>query len=268
LIKESTESLENYSIDIALNKLMDFVINDFSRTYIKMTRDREDTRDIIGEVMEKVSLLLAPYAPYISEMIYQDFHKGKSVHLSSWPKYENRKINKKLEEEFKIIMQIIERGLYERDKAQIGLKWPLAKAIVNVNKKLDKNLLELAKNQLNLKDIRLKIEKKEGVSVELDTQMNLELETEGYAREISRKVQDCRKKAGFVKQDKIELAIKIEGNIDELILKTYPQNYDFIKERVNAKKLEIGNAIDDKNYENKYEDKIKGKAITILFNRI
>ena len=89
IIKEVTTELENYNLDKALLKLMDFVVNDFSRTYIKITRDREDTRDILGEVLKKVSLLLAPYAPYISEYVYQDFEK-ESVHLSNWPKPNNK----------------------------------------------------------------------------------------------------------------------------------------------------------------------------------
>ena len=46
IIKETTNELENYSLDKALLKLMDFVVNDFSRTYIKMTRDREFTINV------------------------------------------------------------------------------------------------------------------------------------------------------------------------------------------------------------------------------
>ena len=45
-------------------------------------------------------------------------------------------------------------------------------------------------------------EKAENNVVELDTKMTAELEAEGYAREISRKIQDCRKKAGLIKKDK------------------------------------------------------------------
>jgi hypothetical protein len=67
----------------AFEKISNFVINDFSRGYIKITRDREDTKEILKEVLEKVSLLIAPFAPYISEYIYSNFSKI-SVHLSSF----------------------------------------------------------------------------------------------------------------------------------------------------------------------------------------
>ena len=38
-----------------------------------MTRDREDNKEIVADVLEKVSLLIAPFAPYISEFVYHNF---------------------------------------------------------------------------------------------------------------------------------------------------------------------------------------------------
>ena len=89
--------MENYSLDKPFQKLQEFIVKDFSRTYIKMTRERDNTKEILGEVLEKASLLLAPFAPYISEYIYSNFSKN-SVHLSSWPKVDRKKIDSKLEE--------------------------------------------------------------------------------------------------------------------------------------------------------------------------
>jgi len=272
LIKESTNALENYSIDIALNKIIDFVVNDFSRTYIKMTRERDDNKEVVGEIMEKISLLLAPYAPYMSENIYQMFEKGKSAHLCSWPKSNKKMVDEKLEDEFKMVMQIIEKGLYARDKAQIGLKWPLGSAVINVSKKLDKELIELIKNQLNIKEIKLKVDNVEKeITVELDTKMTPELEAEGYAREISRKVQAARKNTGFVKGDKIKLGIVMCLELKDLLSK-YPVQLQLIKDRTNSDDLIIGQLNEkefrERDYDNKLEDKIKGKEIKILFSRI
>jgi isoleucyl-tRNA synthetase len=263
LIKKVTANLDNYAIDLALSSTMDFVTNDFSRTYIKMTRDREDNKEVVGEILEKVALLLAPYAPYITESIYQDFNKGKSVHLSSWPKFDLKKIDKKLEEDFEKVMKIIEVGLRERDKVQIGLKWPLAKAVINCDKKLSNELHDLIKNQLNVKKIEVKDGKE--IAVELDTKMTPELEAEGYAREISRKVQAARKNAGLVKKDKIKLAVIVDEHLKKLI----DNQKKFIKERTNAKDflVEISNP---KGFEKStiVEDKIKGKEIKILLEKV
>ncbi len=259
LIKKTTEDLENYKIDEALLSIMNFIVNDFSRTYIKMTRDREDTKEILGEVLKKISLLLAPYAPYITEYIYKDFSK-ESVHLSDWPKADEKKIDKKLEEDFAVILGVIEKGLYARNKAQIGLKWPLAKAVVNIDKPIDRKLQEIIANQLNVKKIEVK--KAKETSILLDIKFTPELEAEGYAREISRKIQDARKKAGLVKRDKIKLNLIVEDNFKKIIEKQLV----FIKERTNSKQVLING--DEKGYKNKFEGKIKDKYLKILFTKI
>jgi len=263
IIKQVTEDLENYSLDKALLKLMNFVVNDFSRTYIKMTRDREDTKEILGEVLHKVSLLLAPYAPYISEDIYQCFSK-ESVHLSKWPKADIKKINEKLEKEFSVVLEIIEKGLYERDKAQIGLKWPLGSATIQVQEKINKELQEIIKSQLNVKKINIKNGKQ--ISVKLDTKLTPELEAEGYARVISRKVQALRKKSGLVKTDLIKLGLVVDEGFGKIIEK----QVDMIKERTNSKEIVIGKVgeVDEKKYANNSDEKVKNKKFGIFLRKV
>lgn len=261
-LKDVGQDLENYCLDKAVEKIINFAVNDFSRTYIKMTRDREDTKKILGEVLKKISLVLAPFAPYISEDLHQIFDK-KSVHLSLWPKPELKKIDKTLEENFGTILKIIEIGLRERDKAQIGLKWPLAKATIKTPIEITKELEEIICRQLNVKKLEITKEEKAEINVELDTKLTPQLESEGYAREISRKVQAARKNAGLVKTDKIMLALIVDENFKEII----KEKIDFIKERTNSENLVIEN-VNTGEFKNKFDDKIKEKAISILFNKI
>jgi len=222
LIKNVTKDLENYALDLGLNKIMDFVSNDFSRGYIKITRERDDVKKVLGEVLEKVSLLLAPYAPYISEDIFSEF-ENNSVHLSDWPKGNEKMINNKLEKEFEMVLEIIEKGLSERDIAKVGLRWPLAKAEITIDNKnfrkdkFPEGLKNIILNQLNIKDLKLIKKVGSKVKVKLDTEISKELEGEGYAREISRKVQAARKKAGFVKNDKIKLGIVVDEELLKLL---------------------------------------------------
>ena len=232
LIRDVTKNLNKYSLHDSFREILDFVVKDFSRTYIKMTRDREDTKEILGEILKKISLLLAPYAPYISEYIYQEFEK-ESVHLSSWPKANLKKIDSKLETEFNHIFAIIEKGLAERDKEKIGLKWPLATAEIFTPHPLNKKFQAVIKNQLNIK--KLKVKKAKEISIKLNTKLTFELESEGYARELARKVQSFRKKLGLEKKDKIELFVFVDEEFKKILEK---QN-NFILERTNAKKLKI-----------------------------
>ncbi len=256
-IKGVTEDLENYNIDKALEKITDFTVNDLSRTYIKFTRDREDTKKILGECLEKLSLLLAPFAPYISEDIYHLFHR-ESVHLSRWPKSKEIKIDKKLEEEFELVLQILENGFSKRDEAKIGLKWPLKEVKITSEKTLKKELQEIIKNQLNVKELTVK--KGKDLEVKIDTKMTKELEAEGYSREIVRKIQAERKNAELVKSDKINLQIISDFN-DFLTI-----HKESISEKVGAKNLFFGET--GENFNHSKKGKIKERAYSIKFTKI
>ena len=258
LIADSTKNLENYYIEKALNPIINFVINDFSRRYIKIIRERKDknAKKAIGEILDKISRLLAPYAPNLSEAIHRGFGKG-SVHLCEWPSEDKKKIDEKLEREFEIMFEVIEKGLAERDKEKIGLRWPLSKAILTLPKdsKLPKEVQEIIMRQLNVKGVELKSGSE--LSVGLDTKMTPELEAEGYARELARYIQDARKKAGLNKKDVIELKISTENELREIIGK----NIESLKERINAKSIEFV----ERSGKESAEFEIKGKKIFILF---
>ncbi|MCL5018541.1 MAG: isoleucine--tRNA ligase [Candidatus Pacearchaeota archaeon] len=261
VIAEVTDELNKFSLNKPFEIISKFVINDFSRQYIKMTRDRDDNKEIIGEILEKISLLIAPFAPYISEFIYKEFSK-KSVHLSDWPKAEKKKINKELEKDFEIVSKIIEIGLRERDKVQIGLKWPLKKAEISCDEKLGKEMNEIIIGQLNVKD--LEFSKGKDISVKLDTKLTPELEAEGYAREMSRAVQAYRKELGLKKENEIALYI----SSDEELKKILDKWKNFIMERTNSTTIEFfpenvttGKERFKKNIEFKIKDKRGNIAI-------
>jgi isoleucyl-tRNA synthetase len=260
VIKKITENLENYRIDISFNEIQNFVINDFSRSYIKITRNREDISRIIEKILKNISLLLAPFAPYISEKIFSQFSKD-SVHLSKWPKVDEKKIDKKLEENFDIVFEIIEKGLAKRNSVEIGLRWPLKKAIISGNLKLDKELQEIIKSQLNIKKIEFQ-KKDRDILVELDISKDSELEAEGYAREISRNIQAFRKKLGLQQKEKVKTKIITDENFKKILEK----NIKFIVKRTNLKKLEIVTT-EKERFKNNVDFKIKDKrGRIIIFN--
>jgi isoleucyl-tRNA synthetase len=255
-IEEATDGLNHYLINKPFEAISNFVVNDFSRQYIKMTRDREDTKEVIGEILKNISLIISPFAPYISEKIYQTFDK-KSVQLSSWPKIDKKKIDKKLEEEFESAFKIIEKGLAERDKSQIGLKWPLRKATIYLEKgKYPSHLEELIKGQLNVKEVQVK-EKKE-FGVELDTKQDAELESEGYMREMSRLVQGFRKDLGFKKEEQIILSISCDEDLKKMIEKWKK----IFMQRTNSTEIEFilpNVTTNEERFKKKIEFKIKDK---------
>ncbi|MEM4326023.1 MAG: isoleucine--tRNA ligase [Candidatus Pacearchaeota archaeon] len=264
LIRDVTENLNNFLIDVAFQKIINFVVNDFSRTYIKITRNREDNKEVVKEILKKVSLILAPFIPHITEFIYKNFSK-QSVHLSKWPKPDSRRISPRLEGRFNTVIKIIERGLAERDKAGINLRWPLYKAIIHAPKEEKvEEFRDIILSQLNIKDFELReLGDNKNIEVHFDTTLTPELEAEGYSREISRKIQELRKSSGLNKKDKIKLFIFTEEGFRAIL----EENKDFIKSRTNAVDIKI--LVDkppEKNFKNMLEFNINGKkgAIGII----
>ena len=258
-IKEINNSMDSFEIDKALIFIRDFTVNDLSRTYIRITRDRIDTKEILGEVLEKISLMLAPFAPYISESIYQLFHKEESVHLSKWPKVDSKAINKQLEEEFIDVLEIIEKGLKFRDKNQCGLKWPLSKAIISSSKKLRKEIQAIVISQLNVKSLEFNIA--EELDVVLDLKLTPKLEAEGFARELSRKIQANRKSLGLNKENSINLQI-YSPDLEKIL----SSQLDFLKERTGSKDLVfVKDSIKSKDL---VEFKVKYKTVSFLIETI
>ena len=246
--------------------LEDFLVGDLSKTYIKIIRDRAgETTETLNQIRIDLLKLLAPIIPFTTEEIWQNLinqkivsDKQESIHLTDWPKLDKKKIDLELEKQFDLVLQIIEKGLAERDSEKLGLKWPLAKATIGCNSELEKDLQEIVARQLNVRKVELK--KSKEISVKLDTKMTKELEAEGFAREISRKIQSERKNAGLVKTDKIDL--EISGEVAKIVT----LQEDLIKERVNARNLEFKES--DKTFKHSSDGKIKDKEFSIKFKKV
>jgi len=160
---------------------------------------------------------------------------------------------------FEAASQVIEKGLAARDKEQIGLRWPLAKATATIMTNIDpaNHLIELIARQLNVKEVRFKLGKE--FKVDLDTKLTPELEAEGYARELARKVQAERKKAGLQKSDVINLNVAVTGELRKMLT----SQMSFLKERTNAKVINIVDKIEK---ENEIFSTIKGKKLAFIIN--
>jgi isoleucyl-tRNA synthetase len=258
MTKKYLEKMDEFEFSEAFRELSDFILNSLSRQYVQMNRERGV---IIGYCLSRILNLLAPVSLFVIEKIWQELRirkivENESVHLCDWPKANDKKINVNLENKFENVFKIIERGLYERDKNKIGLKWPLQKITVYSN--LKENISELEdviKNQLNVKEVVFENSdlKENELEVKLETEITEELETEGFARNIARGVQALRKKQGLIKENKINLIIFC-GNEIALRLNDFEE---FLKERTNSEGLEI--VTKKRNLEGFIEEKIKIK---------
>ncbi len=261
-IKKATELMEEYRIDEIVKEIENLFL-DLSRVYIKLTREKVNSKDsgkvlyVLEDAYQDILKIFSVVCPFITDNLYQKTFSKDSVHLSSWPKFDKKKINKKLESDMNIVLKIIEVGLAARDKAQIGLKWPLAKASIKCDKKLSKEFKNIILAQLNVKKIEFKSGKT--MAVKLDTKMTPDLETEGYGREMARQVQSFRKKLGLEKKDKIKLFIFTDDKFKKILEK----QKNFVANRTNSKKLEIVTTCKER-FKNKTDFKIKDKRGQIV----
>jgi isoleucyl-tRNA synthetase len=272
--KNVEDYIENYNTIKACSEIKDFV-SDLSTWYVKINRDRfeedETARSVFRYVLETFSKVIAPIMPFIAEKIYQTLNGEKnSVHLEEYPSFDKKNINKNILDEMKIVREAISIGLRERDKIQIGLKWPLSTAEITFSKKFGKDMEEIIKQQLNVKKIEYKKAINENqIEVKLDTKITPELEEEGYAREMSRQIQAYRKDLGLKKENKIELFIVA----DKELKKYLESQKKFILDRTNSKEMKIYENVttDEERFKKNIEFKIKDKrgkiAVKIITNQ-
>ncbi|MFC1696937.1 isoleucine--tRNA ligase [Nanoarchaeota archaeon] len=161
-----SEGLEEFEFHEAGRKISDFIMNDVSRKYIQMVRERmEDDKEpyhILNTIILRVIKLLAPVTPIISEKIYQNLKEinddlKESVHLEEYPIA--KKSNTELEDAMSVAQEIIQSILNGREKLQLGVRWPIGEVVIfsteTLIKKSLKNMLEIIKTQTNVKDIKI-----------------------------------------------------------------------------------------------------------------
>lgn len=114
--KEITENLEKFELGIAVQKLYDFIWDQFCDWYIELAKTRlqtgDDTstgaRQVLVWVMTNTLKLLHPFMPFITEEIWQTLpHAGESIMVSEYPKYEEAHCYPQDEEEMRRIMEAI-----------------------------------------------------------------------------------------------------------------------------------------------------------------
>ncbi len=175
LIKIVTDSFENYAPNEGMVELYKFLIEDFSRFYLKYAKKRinngkdvELIINLIRKILYYYLLLLAPYAPYNTEAIYKEqFNFKESIFLEDWPNYNENDIDYVLENNFEVIKETISAILNLREKNNISLKEPVELVHVEFNDdsyvKLAKGFKEIIKDYVNSKDIVFTLSQQEFV---------------------------------------------------------------------------------------------------------
>ena len=95
LARDVTENLEKFELGMAVQKLYDFIWDNFCDWYIELCKSRlqgegaADARRVLVYVMTRQLQLLHPFMPFITEEIWQTLpHEGATLMRTAWPVYD------------------------------------------------------------------------------------------------------------------------------------------------------------------------------------
>jgi isoleucyl-tRNA synthetase len=173
LIKEVTNCYNDYDLTRAGRAIQDFVTENLSNWYVRLNRKRywggEYDKDKLAAYqtlfvcLETVSQLAAPIAPFYMDRLFSDLnnstgrYKENSVHLALFPEYDEKLIDKALEERMDIAQKISSMILGLRRKVSIKVRQPLARIMVPVPDKYFRDKFEAVKDlvlaEVNVKEV-------------------------------------------------------------------------------------------------------------------
>jgi len=249
------EHMQRYDIPNALKPVLPF-IDDASNWYVRRSRkrywksdrdtDKQDAYRTLHYVLVQLSMILAPFVPFLAEELYRNLTGGESVHLLDWPEVGH--IDELVIKNMSFTRLVISEGLAQRAEAGYKVRQPLASVdVYDKDHLLTEEFQEIIREELNVKSVEfrdsLQIETDTGILerwrkrenseegwpiAALDLSLTPELRQEGLVREIIRNIQQARKLAGLEVDDRIMLVLQSTATELQSLLK-HKEMTDIIK---------------------------------------
>jgi isoleucyl-tRNA synthetase len=254
-----TQGLESREFHKVARALEDYIMEDLSRWYVRLVRDRSWSEEsdslndkiasyfVLHYSIMNTAILLAPLTPHISEEVYQ--HMGGtelSVHMEDWVECNESLVDDGLERSMHLIQNIIEVVAAERAKMGSKLRWPLKQIFVRGDDDANDSISvfeDVLAQQGNIKKIRytragddvghLESVDFDGGKIFIDFDVTPEIEAEGYARELIRRIQQMRKDMKL----NVEQYINCDVGAEPHLVGLFSLWADHISNEVRAKKL-------------------------------
>ena len=226
--------MDAYDAQDACRSVESFV-EDLSKWYVRRSRrrfwkgeraaaaDKRSAYATLHTALVTTARLIAPFMPFVAERMYRNLTGfdgddapvdgvPDSVHLTDYPVMDGTWTDPDVLHEMERLRRLVEDGLAARTTAQMRIRQPLRAATVS-GAPMDPELEAIFADELNVKSVRYApvTEGHEGVS--LDTEITDELRLEWLARELSRKVNELRRRAELRVEERITLMVDASGDV-------------------------------------------------------
>lgn len=257
-IKEFRTCFETYELNRAAKALRNFIVEDVSRFYMKIAKERISSGvNAAGAFYALYHSLLASlkmlgcFSPMLSEYLYQQFfrkfEKEDSLFFLKLEPADDAKINALAEKQMETVKEVVSIAMVARQKAGIKVRWPIRTLYLETKSHESVDAVNAFRDTLlalvNAKELmtveappagELASEAFSNGMVHIEKKIDESLYEEGMVNEVKRRVQIMRKEAQLVEHDRIHLSISCE---DELcgILKKHEKR---LMDDVNAGKVD------------------------------
>ncbi|MGN0709577.1 MAG: isoleucine--tRNA ligase [Anaerovoracaceae bacterium] len=243
LVRDVTDDMEHYDHMKSVRAITDFVEDDLSNWYIRrarrrfytpgMSEDKQSVYETTFTVLEGISRLIAPFAPFISEEMYCKLNKtAETVHVAYYPVADESLIDEDEEKRMDLVKQISNLGRGIREKEGIKVRQPLSEVLVDGKyKDTIEDLAPLIMDELNVKNVVFC----EDLSNYMNFQLKPDFKKAGPV--LGKNVKDFAKALAQV-DDPSEFISKLEseGKVAmELGGQSFDVTRDLIDVRINAK---------------------------------
>jgi isoleucyl-tRNA synthetase len=140
LTRDVTSALDAFDTQRA-GLLLSAFIDDLSNWYVRRSRRRFWDGDpaalaTLHETLEVLTRLLAPIVPFVTERVWQDLVRSvdtgaaESVHLASWPDFDDATIDDDLDAGMALTRRLVELGRSARAEAKVRTRQPLHRVLI------------------------------------------------------------------------------------------------------------------------------------------
>jgi isoleucyl-tRNA synthetase len=239
--REFRSSFESYELNRAAKALRSFIVDDVSRFYMKIAKDRISSGDnaagaewTIYNVMLESLKMLGCFSPMLGEHLYQKFFRKyegeESLFLLRLSEESAGSINALYEKQMETVKELVSIALLARQTAGIKVRWPIRTLYVETKSHEVSDAVEAfgptILSLVNAKEAKVveAVPNAEMASeafskgtVHIDKKLDEELYEEGLLNEVKRRIQMMRKEAALVESDKIALSISTEKEFEAIL---------------------------------------------------